>query len=59
MAKDPQFFLAHILESIELVEEYTEGKTREYFLHSVELQDRVIRRVEIIGEATKNLSDTI
>ncbi len=59
MDKDPKIFLTHILDSIALVEEYTAGKTKENFLHAVEFQDRVIHRIEIIGEATKNLSDIL
>lgn len=55
MKKDPLFFLGHILESIKRIEEFTGGATKEDFLESVQLQDSVIRRIEIIGEATKNL----
>jgi uncharacterized protein with HEPN domain len=53
--KDPQVFIDHILECIELVEDYLRGKTVEDFMGSTQLQDAVIRRIEIIGEATKNL----
>jgi len=53
--KDPQVFVDHILECIGLIEDYLRGKTLEDFLGSVQLQDAVIRRVEIIGEAAKNL----
>ncbi len=55
MKKNYEIFFEHILESIKLVEEYTEGKTKEDFLKSVALQDQVCRRLEIIGEAVKNL----
>lgn len=55
MKKDPQLFIDHILECIELVEDYLNGKTVEDFMASTQLQDAVIRRIEIIGEATKNL----
>ena len=53
--KKPEIFLEHILGSIGLIEEYTRGKTKEDFLSSISLQDKVIRRLEIIGEAVKNL----
>jgi uncharacterized protein with HEPN domain len=53
--KDDIAFLEHILECIELIEEYTENKTEDDFFDSVQLQDAVIRRIEIIGEAVKNL----
>lgn len=55
MKKDPLVFLRHILESIGRIEEFTKGATKEEFLKSIQLQDSVIRRIEIIGEATKNL----
>ena len=55
MKKDPRIFIDHILECIELVEDYLHGKTAEDFMGSTQLQDAVIRRIEIIGEATKNL----
>jgi uncharacterized protein with HEPN domain len=55
MRKKHYIFLEHILESIDLVEGYTKQKTKDDFLKSVELQDMVIRRLEIIGEAVKNL----
>jgi uncharacterized protein with HEPN domain len=55
MKKDPRIFLQHILECIEIIEGYTAGKTPDDFLGSVQLQDAVIRRIEIIGEAVKNI----
>lgn len=55
MKKDISIFLEHILESIDLIENYTEGVTEEKFLSSPQLQDAVIRRIEIIGEAIKNI----
>ncbi len=57
MKKDPKIFMKHILECIELIEKYTENKTERDFLASIQLQDSVIRRIEIIGEAVKNLPD--
>ena len=55
MKKDPKIFLEHILQCIERVEEYVEGVTKKQFLESVQLQDSIIRRIEIIGEAVKNI----
>lgn len=55
MEKSPRIFLEHILECIILIEDYTQGKTQEDFLRTVELQDQVMRRLEIIGEAVRNL----
>jgi len=55
MRKDPLILVEHVLESIEKIEEYTAGVTKEEFLESTLLQDAVIRRLEVIGEAIKNI----
>jgi len=59
MKKDATTFIEHILECIELIERYTENKTEADFFDSIQLQDAVIRRIEIIGEAVKNIPDEI
>ena len=59
MKKDPGVFLEHILVSIELIESYSRGKTELDLMESVGLQDQIIRRIEIIGEAVKNLPDDL
>ena len=59
MKKDLITFIEHILECIELIEKYTDNKTEDDFNNSVQIQDSVIRRIEIIGEAIKNISDDI
>ncbi len=55
MKKNLRIFLIHILDSINLIEDYTKDKTKEEFEDSLSLQDMTIRRLEIIGEAIKNL----
>ncbi|MBT9151207.1 MAG: hypothetical protein DDT40_01395 [candidate division WS2 bacterium] len=59
MKKDAKKYIEHILECIELIEKYAENKTEEDFLDSIQLQDSVIRRIEIIGEAVKNIPNEI
>lgn len=59
MEKDPEVFLKHILESIEWIEKDTAGLSKENFFENVPMQDAVIRRIEIIGEAVRNLSEKI
>ena len=59
MKKDPQVFLKHILESIDWVEKDTKGMAKEDFLKNVPMQDAVVRRIEIIGEAIRNLPSGI
>ncbi len=55
MKKDPLVFVRHMLESIESIQKYLENKKEDDFLDSEFLQDAVLRRLEIIGEAAKNL----
>jgi len=55
--KEPRPLLQHIVESIALVERYVKGKEFPEFAQDVELQDAVLRRLEIIGEAAKSLPD--
>jgi uncharacterized protein with HEPN domain len=55
--KDPEVFIKHIVDSIEKIEDFTYNKTREDFLDDVQVQDATIRRIEIIGEASKNISE--
>lgn len=56
MNKSEKVFIEHILESIRLTESYINGISKRDFLEIVEKQDAIIRRLEIIGEAIKNLS---
>lgn len=54
--KDDRLYLSNIKECIERIESYTiNGK--EAFLQTIIIQDAVIRNFEIIGEATKRLSN--
>lgn len=55
MEHDPKIFLQHILESIKNINEFVEGLSDADFLKDLKTQDAVIRKIEIIGEATKNL----
>ena len=59
MKKDPKVFIDHIIESIEHIETYAHGKTYDEFYHSTQLQDSTIRRLEIIGEAIKNIPEDV
>lgn len=55
MKKDPKIFLRHILDSIIEIEKYTEGMSKDEFTRATQVQDAVIRRLEIIGESAKNI----
>jgi len=58
-SKNTWIYFDHILESIFYLQKYTKDTSRTKFLKSVELQDKVIRRLEIIGEAVKNIPNPI
>ena len=55
MSKEVNVFIEHILESIFLIETYTSKISKDEFLKSRQIQDAVMRRLEIIGEATKHI----
>lgn len=50
-----EIYLRHILEAIEKIERYTNGLTRNAFERSDLVIDGVIRELEIIGEAARNI----
>lgn len=55
--KDDSFYIDHILQSINNILEYTKDLSKLDFYNNRMLQDAVIRNFEIIGEATKKVSD--
>lgn len=55
MKKEPIVFILHITISVRQIEKYIKGLSKNQFLKSVTIQDAVARRLEIIGEAAKNL----
>lgn len=59
MNKDDTIYLNHILDAISLIAKYLKGVSFEKFKKTHLIQDGVIRQIEIIGEATKNLSATL
>lgn len=59
MERDSKLFLFDILDSIQAIEKYVEHKTEDDFLEDSILQDAIIRRIEIIGEAVKNIPEQI
>ena len=57
--RDDLFFIKHILESVKAIEEFSENLDEEE-LHSNRLkQSAIVREIEIIGEASKNISEKI
>lgn len=59
MKRDVRVYLCDILEAIEKIEEYTKGSSEEDFCAKTQMQDAVLRRLEIIGEAVKHIPPKI
>ena len=57
--KGPRAYLEHILDSIGWIEKHAAGMGPEEFLDNVAIQDAIIRRIQIIGEAVKKLPDEL
>ena len=53
--KDERIYLRHIVEAIEDIESYTKPGYKAFTLERIR-QDAVIRKLEVIGEAVKQLS---
>lgn len=59
MIRDPRVYLDDILESIDKIKAYTKNVEEAKFYEDIKLQDAVVRRFEIIGEAVKHISPTL
>ncbi|MCK4642905.1 DUF86 domain-containing protein [bacterium] len=57
--KDNIFFIRHIFESLELIEEFTKNFTREEFKKDEKTQAAVIEKIQIMGEAAKSVSEDL
>ncbi len=56
MSERDKVYLKHILDAVGNIENYTHHFSEKKFQEDKLVQDAVIRNLEIIGEATKNLS---
>ena len=59
MTRDVRVYLEDILESIARIEEYTTGYDEPRFMRTAQIQDAVLRRLEVIGEAVKNVPQSL
>ena len=57
MPRDYKVYLKDILDSINCIEEYLLDHTFDSFITDRKTIDAVVRNLEIIGEATKNIPD--
>lgn len=55
MKRDFRQYVEDIIESIIKIEEYTKNLEEDEFYHNTLIQDGVVRRLEIIGEAVKHI----
>jgi uncharacterized protein with HEPN domain len=55
MRKDMRVYIEDILECIEKIEEYTKEIDKDEFFENTLIQDAVLRRLEITGEAVENI----
>ncbi len=53
--KDAKIYLGHIMEAADKIREYTSGMDEKAFISNSLVRDAVVRNIEIIGEAVKNL----
>ena len=59
MKRNIKLFLEDIVEQIELIENSIKNIKKNNFLENRDLQDATVRRLEIIGEAAKNIPEVI
>ncbi|MBW2039077.1 MAG: DUF86 domain-containing protein [Deltaproteobacteria bacterium] len=57
--RDPKLYLKDILEAMSAIERFVEGVEFEDFKVNDEKSSAVIRKFEIIGEATKNVPEDV
>jgi len=54
--KNDFVFVEHILESIKAIKEFSKNLKKEELIHNRLKQSAIVREIEIIGEASKNIS---
>jgi len=59
LKRTERHFLNDIMMSISKIEDYTEGMNLYEFIEDERTKDAVIRNLEVIGEAAKNLDERI
>lgn len=59
MSRDVRVYLEDILESIRRITEYTQGLDEQSFRADALRQDAVVRNLEVLGEAVKQISDDV
>ncbi len=58
MTRDIRVYIEDVLDSVAKIEQYTQVIDEQDFLADTQVQDAVLRRLEIMGEAVKNIPPT-
>ncbi len=59
MKRDVNLFIMDILESIKNIESFTKNITEKELSKNIEKQSAIVRQIEVIGEAAKNIPSSI
>ena len=59
MKDEDKIYLKHVLESISEIENSLKVISKEEFKKNKDKQDATLRRIEVVGEAVKNVSDEL
>jgi uncharacterized protein with HEPN domain len=59
MTRDPKLFLHDILRSAQYIQSFVKELSYDEFIKDEKTSSAVIRKLEIIGEAAKNIPDTL
>lgn len=57
--KDDLIFIRHMRDSVRAIEEFSADLTKETLLSDRLRQSAIVREIEVIGEAARNVSDTL
>jgi uncharacterized protein with HEPN domain len=58
MKKDPFIFITHVLECIVDIESFSRGLSKTEFQRNKLKQSAIVRQIEIMGEAVKNIPNS-
>ena len=59
MLREYKVYLRDMLEAIEKIENYTDDMSRDDFLENEMVKDAVLRNLEVLGEAAKQIPDNV
>ena len=57
--RDPRMYIEDILDAIDKIEGYIKGLEYEEFIQNDMVVDAIIRNLEVIGEASKNVPEDV